>query len=302
MGADGVGSTGKFVWILTTVAVAVAIGFVLCVINDQWVWLTSVPDGGESGSATVRNLGLVGFALVGLPLAVWRSIVSARQASTALRSSLNEQYQRGAEMLGHATLAVRLGGIHALQALAEEYPEHYHLSVLGLFCSFAQNPPEGHRENGMPPKDVESVVQLIGRRSGRRRTFEQAGDGPLHLDLMCADLTDIGLGDLCLAHAAFNSANLQHVRFDGSDLTAAWFNYADLSGATFCGARLEGADFTNAVLSGARFVGDHGESPAMGVTQAQLDVAVAKRANPPRLEGLKDMATGLPIKWQGTDV
>ena len=47
--------------------------------GELWAWLIA----GESGSAIIRNLGLVIAAVIALPLAVWRSVVADRQAKTA---------------------------------------------------------------------------------------------------------------------------------------------------------------------------------------------------------------------------
>ena len=70
----------------------------------------------------IRNLVLVLAAIAALPLAIWRSKVSERQADTAQRQSetaqrglLNERYQKGAEMFGSGRLSVRLGGVYALE-------------------------------------------------------------------------------------------------------------------------------------------------------------------------------------------
>ena len=88
-----------------------------------WDWLS----GGGSGSGTIRNIGLVAAGLIALPLAIWRAIVAERQANTAQQGLLNERYQNGAAMLGNEVLSVRLGGIYALQRLAEDHPEQYHI-------------------------------------------------------------------------------------------------------------------------------------------------------------------------------
>ena len=56
-------------------ALICAVAFaVLC-----WDWLAD----GESPGATLRNLTIVGAAIIGLPLALWRSVVAHRQAETA---------------------------------------------------------------------------------------------------------------------------------------------------------------------------------------------------------------------------
>lgn len=83
-------------------------------------------------------------AAVALPLGIWRSIITDRQADATQRQSelahqnmLNERFHKGAEMLGHPDIrSVRLGGIHALGRLAAEHPETFHLPVMQLFAAF----------------------------------------------------------------------------------------------------------------------------------------------------------------------
>ena len=65
-------------------------------------------------------------------LAIWRSTVAERQSATAQQGLLNERYQKGAEMLGSDVLSVRLGGIYALERLAAEDPNQYHILVMKL--------------------------------------------------------------------------------------------------------------------------------------------------------------------------
>ena len=102
-------------WITFVMTVTVKFSY------DHWCWLSD----GESGSTTVRNLGLMVAALIGLPIAIWRSLVAERQAETAQRRLLNERYQKSAEMLGSEVPSVRLGGIYDLTRLAREQPGDY---------------------------------------------------------------------------------------------------------------------------------------------------------------------------------
>ena len=101
----------------------------------------------ESRSSTFRNLVLGFGGIIAIGLAVWRLIVADRQSKAAQdqaeisqRGLLNERYQRGAEMLGSPVLSVRLGGIYALQRLAEDEPEQYHVEIMRLFSAFAHDP------------------------------------------------------------------------------------------------------------------------------------------------------------------
>ena len=100
-------------WVLTIVAIF-GIGLVL-----SWLYWSDLHGVNDVRSTTIRNLGLVIGGTMAMVLAIWRSIVAERQAETAQGSLHNERYQKGAEMLGSVVLAVRLGGIYALQRLAQ---------------------------------------------------------------------------------------------------------------------------------------------------------------------------------------
>ena len=79
-------------------------------------------------------------------------------------------------MLGSEVLSVRLGGIYALQRLAEEWPDQYHIQIMRLFCAFVRLPTrdqslvsgQAEIEPGTPlgiRQDVEAVLQMIGSRA-----------------------------------------------------------------------------------------------------------------------------------------
>ena len=102
-----------------------------------WEYLHATED---SPSTTIRNMSFVIGGIVALFFALWRGRLAERQASTGQQGLLNERYQKGAEMLGSGVLSVRMGGIYALQRLAEEHPKEYAIQILGLFCAFVRHP------------------------------------------------------------------------------------------------------------------------------------------------------------------
>ena len=82
-------------------------------------------------------------------------------------------------MLGNEVLAVRLGGIFALQRLADEHPERYYVQIMRLLCAFVRHPTGDpslepalvDTESGPPSEirqDVEAIVSVICSR-GRSR-------------------------------------------------------------------------------------------------------------------------------------
>ena len=251
-----------------------------------WDWLRIVPPGYESGTATVRNLGLLVTAIIALPLAIWRSVVADRQARTAQQGLLNERYQKGAEMLGSEILSVRLGGIYALQRLAEESPEQYHVPIIQLFCTFARNPTDSEESQGNPKnqpshkpalrEDVQAVMTAIGGRTktgindekstksswlevtswsephgGERVTVRRGGH--FWLDLRGAKLNGADLCEAELSSANFSGADLSHARLLEANLSTAIFSggKTNLSGAILYRANLSDTDLNFADLSHA---------------------------------------------------
>ena len=63
-------------------------------------------------------------------------------------------------MLGSEILPVRLGGVYALQRLAENYRQSYHVQVMELFCAFVRN-----------PKDNESYQRMLAQKNADPKTF-----------------------------------------------------------------------------------------------------------------------------------
>ena len=134
-------------WVVATSTAAILVIVGACLAVSNWDWLREQPTMAVSNGENARNVGFLIAGVLALVFAVWRAIVAERQANasraqaaTAQEGQLNDQYQRGAEMLGSDVLAVRLGGIYALQRLAEENTSLYHIQIMRLFCAFAKNP------------------------------------------------------------------------------------------------------------------------------------------------------------------
>ena len=238
--------------------------------SSGWWWLRKSPTGLESGSTTIRNIGL----LAGGGIAIW---VAYRRSVISQLGLLNERYQKGAEMLGSGVLSVRLGGIYALHRLAEDGPEQYHVQIMRLLCAFVRNPTKGkdsddrsraavNEESGqrtiklkvkalMVLEDVQAALEAIGTRSDadvkleKKEKFEPDLSGAqlsgVDLSKRKANLSGVDLSD-----AVFAPPDLKHL-----DLNAWQFVYevphtkAILSNVNLSGANLVRADLTEASLS-----------------------------------------------------
>ena len=335
----------NFLPLVLIILTAAILGVIGCnrewIINDSWTWLGALSDNQESKSTTLRNLGLLVGAAIAIGLAVWRSKIAERQADaaqrqaeitqsqveiaqsqieiarsqaqTAQQSLLNERYQTATDMIGSSILAVRLGGIYALQGLAEQNPEQYHVPVMQLLCSFVRHPTEVEGQpvvaleefsvtreqilsicpdrKDLPPiitskrfkprEDIQAAMKAIALCHDRNQKAET--DNSYWLDLHGADLRGVDLSEMNLARAPWSIKPIDssyHLRTVGM--------YTDMQGT-----KLEDASFLSTILSSVDFTG------ATGLTQSKLDMAKADTDNPPKLDGVLDAETGKQLVWCG---
>ena len=234
----------------------------------------------ESGSTTIRNLGLVLAGLIALPLAIWRGLVAQSQANAAQQSLRNERYQKGAEMLGSEVLSVRLGGIYALQRLAREHAREYHVQILRLFCAFARHPTKDNEYDiylnvstkfPQAREDVVNIVQAIGKRTSFEIELERKEKYPVGLQRV--ELPGAGFYQMDFTGINMSKANLSYAMILDTILLNTWLHDAN--------------------LSGTQFIAGH------NLTQEQLDQARAELDNPPDVRGVLDAKTGNPLIWTG---
>ena len=276
--------------VLGILVLAVVTVVVIGVVWWQWSWLNGGGSITESNSTTLRNVGFVVGGVLAFAFAFWRSWVAAqqasaaqKQASTAQQGLLNDWHQRGADMLSNDVVAVRMGGIYALQKLAETHPEEFHLHVMWLLCAFVRNPPKDDALD--EPKivdwepfdlsirpDVQAAVSAIGERTLQQIELEQGFTVDLHganlvrghfrqhylrgADLTWADLSGADLEAACLAEARLTYAKLYDVNLVGADLTETTctrsdFGNSNAQAANLSMSNLEGSIWVNANLKHA---------------------------------------------------
>ena len=201
-----------------------------------WDWLRMVPQDYESGTATVRNLGLLVTAIMPCRLVYGAGFVAHRQAETAQQGLLNERYQKGAEMLGSEVLSVRLGSIYALARLAEEHPEQYHVPIIQLFCTSVRSSTKSKESQDKQEdqslhksvlrEDIQAVMTqlvVVAKRVWLRKGNEKLRFG----DYVFRGRYHGQKGRTLLV--GFKRANLRGVDLCEADLSSANFSGADLS-------------------------------------------------------------------------
>ena len=196
-----------------------------------WGWLSD----DESGGTTIRNVGLVIGGVIAILLAVWRGIV-------AEQSLLDARYQKSAETLGSDLLSVRLGGIYALQRLAEDHSEQYRIQFMGLFCDIC-TPSLGagkHRRCAEGFWERDGACRCASR-SGSKGTSGYAGHNDGDPALRSGEIV------FCLEMAEGNRLDVRRV----STFAVLLSGEPSCSPADITRARLSGVDFAEADLSGS---------------------------------------------------
>jgi hypothetical protein len=166
--------------------------------------------------------------------------LNATREQTALseQGQITDRYGKAVEQIGRQdadNLQIRLGGIYALERLAQDSPRDQPtiIEVLSAFVRASTTPalpdpcPDDPAIRG-PAADVQAALTALGRRNPNH-------DGNTRVDLRRA----------CLAFAELVGAHLAGAELIDTELVG-----ADLSGADLSDARLEFADLAVARLQG----------------------------------------------------
>src|SRR5271157_125818 len=219
----------------------------------------------------------------------WQNLkVAQENLKVSQEGQITDRFSKAIEQLGAVDdkgkkkLEVRLGGIYALEGIANESKE-LHWPIMEVLCSYVRENAPIKRENPAgeeqkskklaeknqaslprPTADIQAILTVLGRRD---RTYERKDQ---HLDLRQTDLrgADFAKANLSgadlfqstLSHANLTKANLAGAFLGGAYLLLASLGGADLSGADLQEADLSdtmliGADLRGAILVGVNFVG-----------------------------------------------
>jgi hypothetical protein len=228
----------------------------------------------------------VGQALGGAAVligAVFALFQFLQQQKAAYDLLISNQVSKGFEQLAGDKMAMRLGGIYALEGVMNT-SEQYHGSVLEGLCAFVrENAPRPASEDDLvvnkPATDVQAAL-TVGRREMRREGTERIDLAYVSIpranlteailngaNLRGADLRDAHLTGARLSGAALSSANLTIANLRDANLSDADLNDANLNDATLTGANLSDAIILGANLTGANL------SSVRNLTPEQLNKA-----------------------------
>lgn len=216
------------------------------------------------------------FIFVGAYFA-WRRVTAAEQSVMVTQEGqITERFTRAIQQLGDRdNLAIRLGGIYALERIARDSRKD-HWPIMEILTAYVREqarwvgssgtsmPPDEIR----PPADIQAIMTVIGRRN---RAYEEGQER--RLDLYATDLRGALLLDAHLENANLAEAHLEGALLNGVHLEGAHLWNAHLEGAVLDGANLNGTFLISAHLKNTSFLGvDLKDVP--GLTREQLEDAI----------------------------
>ena len=222
------------------------------------------------------------------------------------------RYAKAIKELGDDSPAIRLGGIHALERIAEN-SQRDRQPILDVLWAYLRSESPLKKSSGAAAGKMKSDAAAAAVAAGRITHLSR----PTKLTILPgvnlsgaildgADLSDASFDGANLTGASFDGANLDGASFIGADLTGASLNdanlnlanlnLANLSGVDLIGADLSAADLTGANLTGARLLDTN--LTGAGLTSAVLTGARFARAHLAGtyiLEMTEDKMVGVPV-------
>jgi len=286
--------------------VGVVLGLVVLIGLPAWLFLNRYIKPNTAGerkevlSLLLQTLGGVAFVLGGW--FTWQQLITSREElKNSQQGQITERFTRAIDQLGkeddegdaagggktgaghQKNLAIRLGGIYALERIARDHkPDHPAvMEVLTAFVRQHSAPVEEPAEGKLVQRDIRPDIQAILTVIGRRQlTYDKGESQRLDLSgasLMWAILNKAKFDGVDFTSTHFNNAQLKEAELKGAILFNADFTDAIMDGAQLQGADLRGAVFHNATVAGVNFKDAklHGAdlTGAVGLTREQLNSA-----------------------------
>jgi uncharacterized protein YjbI with pentapeptide repeats len=222
----------------------------------------------------------------------------------AQEGQITERFTRAIDQLGNRKMEIRLGGIYALEKIADKSKE-YCLPIMEILTAYVRKNSPTQNASGKiedpnssrweyldtklkVPFDIESIMTIVGKRN----YFLEAGESKgLELDesyLRLVNLKKAHLEGAYLYGTDFIGAHLEGAHLEGAHLERAYLNWAflkeaKLERAHLIGTHLEWADLTGANFEGADLT-DFDFDFGNVVEKAHLEGADLTKANLKRVD------------------
>jgi uncharacterized protein YjbI with pentapeptide repeats len=204
---------------------------------------------------------IAGAAIVAGLYLVWRRMTATEHLAgealaTVREGQLTDRFSRAVQQFGSDKVEIRLGGIYALERIAQE-SERDHWPVMEVLCAYVREAAAWREERPAArlSVDVQAVLTVVGRRSRRFETAEHHRINLSRTDLRMADLQKAQLGNALLVGCHLEGADLGNATLEKADLRGAFLSETDLVQANLAGADLREAHLEGAYLVEARLTG-----------------------------------------------
>jgi len=205
-----------------------------------------------------------------------------KQITVAEDGQITERFTRAVEQLGNENIHIRLGGIYALERLAND-SDRDHTTIMEILAAFVRErrPLKSQIELGRTNErsdewlDLEEDIYAVLTVLGRRRII--AGEEPPNLNktnfqrvmLEGLRLPGVSLIEADLRLALLERATLAGANLWQANLEGAWLGLTDFQGAEFSWAELTDARLPQANLQEATFYGTILERAHLATAQLQ---------------------------------
>ena len=137
-----------------------------------------------------------------------------------------DRYTKAIEQLSSDKLALRIGGIYALERIASDFVKD-HPMVMEVLSAFVRE----RTSDGFISADIQVALTVIGRRDSTRDRLpiDLTGASLIGANLDSADLRNAKLNLADLSNASLKGAVLSRAHLDGAVLRDAEMPHADLS-------------------------------------------------------------------------
>lgn len=260
-------SVGRANWAIAGVAAALALVLAIWLLPVAIVDWDAIATGATASErlaaiATARQalLWAAGGLLAILTITLtWRRDATARLSAERERDeNYTGRYTTAIAELGDDKLAVRLGGIYALERIAADSTRDRQTILDVLVAYIVDSSPLVSGSVGDVASDVSAAVRVVGRITRLSPPDRPIYLGFLRLDaseLPGANLEGVTLHQTTLCRSEMSGVNLRKAWMHGTDFGGATLKDSDMAGASLYHAKLMGADLRNVNLAGARLEG-----------------------------------------------
>ena len=225
----------KFVarWRKELVGLAVLVGLVSAVLFVLWLFgqITFVKQ-----EVTIVKIITGLLVLVGMYWTMRRVRAAEKTVGVVEEGHITERFTRAIQQLGDDKMAIRLGGIYALERIAKDSEKDQGPVMEVLTAYVRENAPRQEEDPQTPPTPPPTDIQAILTVIGRRKTTEIKSPDDF-LDLRLTHLVGVRLFGANLSGLDLAGANLSGAILPEVNLSMAILFQANLSMAQLIGAK-----------------------------------------------------------------